>query len=258
MVAKVAARSLSAEIHNTGGTRRVQKNNDDNTVFEFSSKSSKTDTYQTSSNNKSADDDGKISTGSFFSEYFSGMWGNIKQQGKKLVSTFKQHPVLSTIAIGGTVAAAAYFPIVAGVLGGISLITGGIELAKDVKNGIDAYSNYKNSSTDDDAKKYARDIGASSLNSLEDITMIFLGLKAFIKPANDWYIMKLEKLFSKKRFTRADFIKPHNEPDLFMKENLGLKEIKNAVIQHYDDGIQATVITGKFNNCLNEKCKNDS
>ena len=99
-------------------------------------------------------------------------------------------------------------------------------------------------------------MGASTINVGEDILMALLGTKALMKPAQDWYILKLERLFSKKRFVRADFIK--DPPNLFMNESLTLQQMKNAMIQHSDDGIQATVIGSKIiNGVQNFKDKTD-
>lgn len=258
MVEKIPVRSYSVSTDTTPHTRTVHKNNNDEiNVFESNSKTQKTDTYKSTTTKKSpTSDDKKISTGGFFSEYFSGMWHNIKRQGNNLLSMFKKHPIGATVAIAGTIGAAAYFPVVAGVLGGISLITGGIELIKDVKNGIKAYNNYQNATSVEDAKKQAREMGASTVNVGEDILMILLGKKAFMKPAKDWYTFKLERLFSKKMFVPADFIK--EEPNLYMNESLTLQQIKNALIQHSDDGIQATVIGSKIiNGVQNSKDKTD-
>lgn len=258
MVEKIPVRSYSVSTDTTPHTRTVHKNNNDEiNVFESNSKTQKTDTYKSTTTKKSpTSDDKKISTGGFFSEYFSGMWHNIKRQGNNLLSMFKKHPITATVAIAGTIGAAAYFPVVAGVLGGISLITGGVELIKDVKNGIKAYNNYQNATSVADAKKQAREMGASTVNVGEDILMILLGKKAFMKPAKDWYTFKLERLFSKKMFVPADFIK--EEPNLYMNESLTLQQIKNALIQHSDDGIQATVIGSKIiNGVQNSKDKTD-
>ena len=174
------------------------------------------------------------------------MWNNIKQQGSNVLSMFKKHPIGATVAIAVTIGAAAYFPPVAGILGGISLIGGGVELVKDVKNGIKAYNNYQNATSVEYAKKQAREMGASTINVGEDILMALLGAKALMKPVQDWYILKLERLFSKKMFVRADFIK--DPPNLFMNESLTLQQMKNAMIQHSDDGIQANVIGSKIIN----------
>lgn len=259
MVEKIPVRSYSVSTDTAPYTRTVHKNNndDENSVFVSNSKTQKTDTYKSTTTKKSStSNDKKISTGGFFSEYFSGMWDNIKRQGNNVLSMFKKHPVIATVAIAGTIGAAAYFPLVAGVLGGISLITGGIELIKDVKNGIKAYNNYQNATSVEEAKKQAREMGASTINVGEDILMALLGTKALMKPAKDWYIFKLERLFSKKMFVRADFIK--ETPNLYMNESLTLQQIKNVLIQHSDDGIQATVIGSKIiNGVQNSKDKTD-
>lgn len=259
MVEKIPVRSYSVSTDTAPYTRTVHKNNndDENSVFVLNSKTQKTDTYKSTTTKKSSTSNTeKISTGGFFSEYFSGMWNNIKQQGSNVLSMFKKHPIGATVAIAVTIGAAAYFPVVAGVLGGISLITGGVELIKDVKNGIKAYNNYQNATSVENAKKQAREMGASTVNVGEDILMILLGKKAFMKPAKDWYTFKLERLFSKKMFVPADFIK--EEPNLYMNESLTLQQIKNALIQHSDDGIQATVIGSKIiNGVQNSKDKTD-
>ena len=258
MVEKIPVRSYSVRTDTTPYTRTVHKNNNDEiNVFESNSKTQKTDTYKSTTTPKPpTSNDKKISTGGFFSEYFSGMWNNIKQQGSNVLSMFKKHPIGATVAIAVTIGAAAYFPPVAGVLGGMSLITGGIELIKDIKNGIKAYNNYQNATSVEDAKKQAREMGASTINVGEDILMTLLGAKALMKPVQDWYILKLERLFSKKRFVRADFIK--DPPNLFMNESLTRQQIKNALIQHSDDGIQATVIASKIiNGVQNSKDKTD-
>ena len=258
MVEKIPVRSYSVSADTTSYTRTVHKNNnDENSVFESNSKTQKTDTYKSTTTPKpQTSNDKKISTGGFFSEYFSGMWDNIKRQGNNVLSLFKKHPIGATFAIAVTIGAAAYFPPVAGILGGISLIGGGVELVKDVKNGIKAYNNYQNATSVEEAKKQAREMGASTINVGEDILIALLGAKALMKPVQDWYILKLERLFSKKMFVRADFIK--DPPNLFMNESLTRRQIKNALIQHSDDGIQATVIGSKIiNGVQNFKDKTD-
>ena len=240
MVTKIPTRSPAVSINSKTTTETANRLNIDDDFFETGSENEYLDTYQTLHKKSANPDDGKISTGEFISEYFTGMWENAKKQGKGLINTLKKHPMLATGAVIGTIAAAAYFPIISGILGGVSVGMGIAGLVKNIGNGVEAYNKYKNAKTDNDAKEQVREIGANTLNTAENIILTLLGGKALLKPCNDWYIMKIERLISKKRFVKADFLK--EEPALYMNETLNLKQIKNAVIEHFDDGCQSTVI----------------
>lgn len=258
MVSKVSPHVSVVTLDSTQTTHRPVTDNIDEEFFEIEeSKSDYTDTYKSSSSKSlNGADDGKISAGEFCSEYFSGSWDELKRQGNELWNTAKKHPVLSTLVVGGTIAAAAFFPAFAIGLGVLSSALGGYELVKDAINGKKVYDKYKNAKTDDEAKQYARDMGAKSLNCVEDAGMMCLGGRAIWKPVQKAWtksVKWLKKLFSNKPRRNFNLRKKHSTVN-----TLNAAQIAGVVLSNTDDGLRAAALvadTQRDDNKNNEQSK---
>ncbi len=176
-------------------TNRTNNHSDkQESIFSTDNNSSDYRKSENSSTNRTSieddSDDGNVNFKTAFKSFASGMIDNAKGKVGSVIDFAKREPVLAG-CVGATGVAASVIlasgamlcpPV--GIAAGVAMAGyGGYNLIKDFGQAAKAFNNYKNASTDDEAKQALHNLGYEAADGVLDVAEIAAGAASVSKSA---------------------------------------------------------------------------